>query len=136
VLAARVDTCVELPEAPVSDTRQEFLTVEQTAAVCGIGRTSAYQLARRAADHGEGDFPAVRFGKQLRIPRRKLEDLIGGPITLPTDPPSPPEPTATTPTATTQTSTSNNDYPRTTAPNVIPMTTSHPHQPQLPLTSP
>lgn len=73
--------------------RREFLTVEQTAAVCGIGRTSAYQLARRAADHGEGDFPAVRFGKQLRIPRRKLEDLIGGPITLPNDPPLPPEPT-------------------------------------------
>jgi len=115
----------------VSDTRQEFLTVEQTAAVCGIGRTSAYQLARRAADHGEGDFPAVRFGKQLRVPRRKLEDLIGGPITLPTDPPSPPEPTTTT-----QTSTSNSDHPRTTAPDGIPTTTSHPHQPQLPLTSP
>lgn len=74
----------------VTDGRQEFLTVEQTAAVCGIGRTSAYQLARRAADHGEGDFPAVRFGKQLRVPRKKLEELIGGPITLPTDPPASP----------------------------------------------
>ena len=75
--------------------RREFLTVEQTAAVCGIGRTSAYQLARRAADHGEGDFPAVRFGKQLRVPRQKLEELIGGPITLPTDPPAAPQPTST-----------------------------------------
>lgn len=72
----------------VTAARQEFLTVEQTAAVCGIGRTSAYQLARRAADHGEGDLPAVRFGKQLRVPRKKLEELIGGPITLPTDPPA------------------------------------------------
>ena len=80
--------------------RCEFLTVEQTAVVCGIGRTSAYQLARRAADHGEGDFPAVRFGKQLRVPRRKLEELIGGPITLPTDPPTTPTPATTGPTPT------------------------------------
>jgi len=76
------------------------LTVEQTAVVCGIGRTSAYQLARRAADHGEGDLPAVRFGKQLRVPRRKLEELIGGPITLPTDPPTTPTPATTEPTPT------------------------------------
>ncbi|WP_420451418.1 helix-turn-helix transcriptional regulator [Ilumatobacter sp.] len=116
----------------MSDTRQEFLTVEQTAAVCGIGRTSAYQLARRAADHGDGDFPAVRFGKQLRIPRRKLEDLIGGPITLPTDPPTEPDPTTTPPTTT-----SNNDHHRTTTPNNNnTTTTTHPHQPQLPLTTP
>lgn len=80
--------------------RCEFLTVEQTAVVCGIGRTSAYQLARRAADHGEGDFPAVRFGKQLHVPRRKLEELIGGPITLPTDPPTTPTPATTEPTPT------------------------------------
>lgn len=93
--------------------RCEFLTVEQTAVVCGIGRTSAYQLARRAADHGEGDFPAVRFGKQLRVPRRKLEELIGGPITLPTDPPTTPTPATTEPTSTPE----------------------H-NQPQLPLTTP
>ncbi len=123
--------CVGPQEAAVNVTRQEFLTVEQTAAVCGIGRTSAYQLARRAADHGDGDFPAVRFGKQLRIPRRKLEHLIGGPITLPTDPRPPPEPTTTTPTTT-----SNNDHPRTITPNDTTTTTTHPHQPQLPLTAP
>ncbi len=114
----------------VSGARQEFLTVEQTAAVCGIGRTSAYQLARRAADHGEGDFPAVRFGKQLRVPRRKLEDLIGGPITLPTDPPIAPELTTTEPTPTT-----NDHHPRTTKPNTTTSTTE-PDQPQLPLTTP
>ena len=63
-------------------TQPDFLTVEQAAAVIGIGRTCAYQLARRAADLGEGTFPAIRFGKQLRVPRRKLEDLTGGPITI------------------------------------------------------
>ncbi len=113
----------------MSGARQEFLTVEQTAAVCGIGRTSAYQLARRAADHGEGDFPAVRFGKQLRVPRQKLEDLIGGPITLPTDPPPPPEPTTTEPNPTT-----NDDHPQPNTPNDTP--TTEPDQPHLPFTTP
>ena len=94
-------------------TQPDFLTVEQAAAVIGIGRTCAYQLARKAADVGEGTFPAIRFGKQLRVPRRKLEDLTGGPITIPalTDATTPasttsheqPEPTTNThpPTATT-----------------------------------
>lgn len=118
----------------MSASRQEFLTVEQTAAVCGIGRTAAYQLARRAADHGEGDFPAVRFGKQLRVPRRKLEDLIGGPITLPTDPPTPPEPANTEPTTTND----NDDHhqrPQPTTPNTT-TPTNQPDQQQLPLTNP
>ena len=110
--------------------RPEFLTVEQTAVVCGIGRTVAYQLARRSADHGEGDFPAVRFGKQLRVPRRKLEALIGGPITLPTDPPTTPDPTTTEPTAAT-----NVHHSRTTTPNTTTPTTE-PDRPQLPLTTP
>jgi hypothetical protein len=110
--------------------RPEFLTVEQTAAVCGIGRTVAYQLARRAADHGEGDFPAVRFGKQLRVPRRKLEALIGGPITLPTDPPTEPDRTTTE-----HDHTINDHHHRTTTPNTTTPTTE-PDQPQLPLTTP
>ena len=63
----------------------DFLTVEQAAVVIGFGRTKTYALARRAADFGEGPFPAIRFGKQLRIPRHKLEALSGGPITIPTD---------------------------------------------------
>lgn len=61
----------------------DFLTVEQAAAVLGIGRTCAYKLARRAADFGEGIFPASRFGKLLRVSRRKLEVIVGGPITIP-----------------------------------------------------
>ena len=63
----------------------DFLTVAQAAEVIGLGRTKTYQLARNAADNGEGPFPAIRFGKQLRIPRRKLEALSGGPITLQLD---------------------------------------------------
>ncbi len=63
----------------VDRAQPDFITVEQAAEIIGIGRTCAYQLARRAADFGEGTFPAVRFGRQLRVPRRKLEDLVGGP---------------------------------------------------------
>lgn len=110
--------------------RQEFLTVEQTAEVCGIGRTSAYQLARRAADHGEGDFPAVRFGKQLRVPRKKLEELIGGPITLPTDPPAAPTSTGTDPTTSPGSKTACDTSRRRSAPSAIA------GQPPLPFTTP
>lgn len=63
----------------------DFLTVEQAAQVIGLGRTKTYALARRAADFGEGPFPAIRLGKQLRIPRHKLEALSGGPIAIHTD---------------------------------------------------
>ena len=121
----------------------EFLTVEQAAAVIGIGRTCAYQLARRAADHGEGSFPAVRFGKQLRVPRQKLEALTGGPISLTTDKPAPStftdhaiqpdQPFTTTvhdqhhrPTATT----------RLTSPIDTTTTTTDLDQPHLPFTTP
>ena len=112
-------------------TQPDFLTVEQAAAVIGIGRTCAYQLARRAADLGEGTFPAVRFGKQLRVPRRKLEDLTGGPITIPaitdhtTNPVSstPHEQHAPTPTP---------DHPLTTT-TFTPA--SEPDQPHLPFTT-
>ncbi len=109
--------------------RQEFLTVEQTATVCGIGRTSAYQLARRAADHGEGDFPAVRFGKQLRIPRKKLEELIGGPITLPTDPPAASPSTSTALATSSASPMARATSPRRSAPSAA-------DQPSLPFTTP
>ena len=109
----------------------DFLTVEQAAAVIGIGRTCAYQLARRAADLGEGTFPAVRFGKQLRVPRRKLEDLTGGPITIPalTDNTNPDSTTPHQQDAPTPTS---DHLPTTTT--VIPAT--EPDQPHLPFTTP
>ena len=107
-------------------TQPDFLTVEQAAAVIGIGRTSAYQLARRAADLGEGTFPAVRFGKQLRVPRRKLEDLTGGPITIPA-PADHANPDSTTPHEQHAPST---DHPPTTT------TATEPDQPHLPFTTP
>jgi len=107
----------------------DFLTVEQAAEVIGFGRTKTYALARRAADFGEGPFPAIRLGKQLRIPRHKLEALSGGPITIyaedddstvaPTshDVPDP---------------TNNTDHPPTT--NTVDDTNTDLQQPTLPFT--
>jgi len=58
-----------------------FLTVEEAAKRLRIGRTLAYQLARRYRDTGGAEgLPVVAFGNVLRVPRAKLEHLAGGPI--------------------------------------------------------
>lgn len=46
-------------------------TVEQAAELLSIGRGAAYAAVRR------GDLPAVRIGRSLRVPRHKLEALLG-----------------------------------------------------------
>lgn len=79
----------------------DFLTVEEAAAVLRIGRTAAYEATRawRETDGAEG-IPVVKIGGSLRVPRRRLEALAGGPITVPTSaPPSapPPAPAALSP---------------------------------------
>ena len=62
----------------------DLLTIEEAAAVLRIGRTAAYQLARRyLAVGGTEALPVVRVGRLLRVPRVELEKLIGGPITWP-----------------------------------------------------
>ena len=62
----------------------DFLTVEQAAAIVRIGRTKAYELARRyVATDGSDGLPAIRIGKQLRVPRARLEHWHGGPLTPP-----------------------------------------------------
>lgn len=54
-----------------------------------IGRTAAYELARRdLATGGSEGLRVVRVGRLLRVPRAALEDLVGGPFTIPTDHPT------------------------------------------------
>ena len=84
------------PSAP-----PDFLTVEEAAQVLRIGRTAAYREARRyEASNGATGIPVERFGKQFRVPRHRIEEKLGGPITwpLPTSPaatlPAPPVHTA------------------------------------------
>ena len=52
-------------------TRPAVLTVEEAAEVLRIGRTAAYEAARR------GDLPTVRIGRSLRVPRRQLDLMLG-----------------------------------------------------------
>jgi hypothetical protein len=62
----------------------DFLTVEEAAGVLRIGRTAAYQLAREfLASDGARGMPVIRYGRQLRVPRCRLEQQLGGPISWP-----------------------------------------------------
>ncbi len=58
----------------------DLLTVEEAARVLRIGRTKAYALTQAWRDSG-GEFgiPVIEIGG-LRVPRVRLEELIGAPI--------------------------------------------------------
>jgi hypothetical protein len=65
----------------------DFLTVEEAASVLRVGRTAAYQLAKRhLATNGAEGLPCCRIGHQLRVPRYLLEEMLGGPVTWPPGP--------------------------------------------------
>lgn len=49
------------------------LTIEQTAALLGIGRQLAYEKART------GEIPTIRLGKRLLVPRAALEKMLEDP---------------------------------------------------------
>ena len=65
----------------------DLFTITEAAVVLRIGRTTAYDLARRdlATGGGEG-LGVIRVGGQLRVPRAALERLIGAPIETPVTP--------------------------------------------------
>jgi excisionase family DNA binding protein len=45
-------------------------TVDEAAAILGIGRNTAYEAIRRR------EIPSVRFGRRLLVPRNALENLL------------------------------------------------------------
>jgi predicted DNA-binding transcriptional regulator AlpA len=49
------------------------ISVEQTARVLGLGRTAAYDAARR------GEFPTRRLGRRLIVPVPALLEWLGVP---------------------------------------------------------
>jgi excisionase family DNA binding protein len=48
------------------------LTVEEAAGLLRIGRTAAYEAAKR------GELPVIRLGRSLRVSRHALEQLLNG----------------------------------------------------------
>ena len=59
------------PEEPA------VLTVEEAARILRIGRSAAYDQARRfIATGGAEGLPAVRLGRCLRVPRQALVRLL------------------------------------------------------------
>ncbi len=72
------------PTSITSGKAPDLLTVEEAARVLRIGRSKAYEQARRyLATDGADGLPVVRIVHQLRVPRHALEELVGGPITWP-----------------------------------------------------
>jgi transposase len=58
--------------------RTEVLTVEEAAKVLRIGRSAAYEQARRYVETGGAEgLPVVRLGRALRVPRHALVRLLG-----------------------------------------------------------
>src|SRR5829696_5683770 len=57
----------------MQDTHRPKLTmsVEEAAELLGISRWLAYEQAQR------GDLPVLRIGRRLRVPVRRLLDLVG-----------------------------------------------------------
>lgn len=48
------------------------LTVEEAAALAGVSRSQGYARVKA------GDWPSVRVGKEIRVPRRPFEALFDG----------------------------------------------------------
>jgi excisionase family DNA binding protein len=62
------------------------LTIEEAAQVLRIGRTAAYEAARRwLATGGAEGLPVVRLGRRLRVPCHALDRLLSGAAVKVTD---------------------------------------------------
>lgn len=65
------------------DELPEVLTVEEAADVLRIGRTLAYELARRfEVSGGSAGLPVLRIGRVLRVPKSALEWILAGELLL------------------------------------------------------
>lgn len=53
---------------------QLAVSIEQAGRLLGIGRATAYSLAKRPVS--EGGLPTVRISSRLRVPRAALEEML------------------------------------------------------------
>lgn len=75
----------------------DVLSVEQMAAVVGVGRQTAYAQCRLwLATDGRDGIPCHRIGRLILVYRHELETWLGFAIAWPpTEPPAPPAPAGT-----------------------------------------
>ena len=52
--------------------QRQTYTIEETAKILGLGRSSAYAAAAR------GEIPTLRIGRKLLVSRKALERLLAG----------------------------------------------------------
>ena len=63
--------------ADANDQEPELLTLMEAATILRIGRTTAYELAHQYLTTGGAcGLPVVHIGKQLRVQRARLEEVI------------------------------------------------------------
>ena len=75
---------VSEPAVVTPSSPPDFLTLDEAAAVLRVGRSTAYREANAfERSGGRTGIPVVRYGKQFRVPRCRLEEQLGGPITWP-----------------------------------------------------
>ena len=46
--------------------------IEEAAKLLGVGRNQAYEAAKR------GDFPTIKIGKRLLVPKAALDRMLSG----------------------------------------------------------
>ena len=63
--------------ADANDQEPELLTLMEAATILRIGRTTAYELAHQYLTTGGAcGLPVVHIGKQLRVQRARLDEVI------------------------------------------------------------
>jgi excisionase family DNA binding protein len=62
---------MQTDETPTHTTASAVLTIEEAAEILRIGRSAAYAAAK------SGDLPTIRVGRLLRVPRYRLEQMLG-----------------------------------------------------------
>ena len=63
------------------DAERRTFTVPEAARLLGIGRSAAYDAARR------GELPTLRIGRRILVPRAALEQLLSLSCSTPDSPP-------------------------------------------------
>ena len=61
-------------------TRRATISVDEAALLLGVGRTAAYEAARR------GQLPTRRLGRRLFVPVPALLEWLGHPVAATTEP--------------------------------------------------